>query len=97
MDGDAWDFSHLRALFINCTLKRSPEVSNTQALIDASLTIMERHGVSAESIRLVDHDVATGTYPDMTEHGWARDEWPELQNKVFGAPDLGAGRPHMAG
>ena len=27
-----WDFSALRALYINCTLKRSPEVSNTQAL-----------------------------------------------------------------
>ena len=26
-----WDFSDLRALFINCTLKRSPEVSNTRA------------------------------------------------------------------
>ena len=29
-----WDFSDLRALFINCTLKRSPEVSNTRALGD---------------------------------------------------------------
>lgn len=25
------EFTGLRALFINCTLKRSPEVSNTQA------------------------------------------------------------------
>ena len=65
-----WDFSGLRALFINCTLKRSPEVSNTQALVDASQSIMERHGVTTESIRLIDHDVATGIYPDMTEHGW---------------------------
>nr|MDA8341758.1 flavodoxin family protein [Actinomycetota bacterium] len=29
----AWDFSGLRALFINCTLKRSPEVSNTEGLV----------------------------------------------------------------
>ena len=27
-----WDFSDLNALFINCTLKRSPEVSNTSGL-----------------------------------------------------------------
>ena len=27
----AWDFSDLRALFINCTLKRSPEVSTRAA------------------------------------------------------------------
>ena len=25
-----WDFSDLRALFINCTLKRSPEQSRTR-------------------------------------------------------------------
>jgi hypothetical protein len=24
-----WDFSDLRAVYVNCTLKRSPEVSNT--------------------------------------------------------------------
>ena len=35
-----WDFSDLRALFINCTLKRSPEVSNTQGLADSSIAIM---------------------------------------------------------
>ena len=26
-----WDFSDLRAIFLNCTLKRTPEVSHTQA------------------------------------------------------------------
>ena len=35
-----WDFSDLRALYINCTLKRSPEVSNTQGLADRSIAIM---------------------------------------------------------
>ena len=39
------DFSDLRALFINCTLKRSPEVSNTQGLVDISMEIMRRQGV----------------------------------------------------
>lgn len=39
------DFSGLHALFINCTLKRSPELSNTQGLIDISTNIMEKHGV----------------------------------------------------
>lgn len=29
-DGD-WRFDDLRALYINCTLKRSPERSHTQA------------------------------------------------------------------
>ena len=42
------DFSDLRALFINCTLKRSPEVSNTQGLADISMEIMRRNGVDVE-------------------------------------------------
>ena len=35
------DYSDLRALYVNCTLKRSPEVSNTQRLADKSIAIME--------------------------------------------------------
>ncbi len=83
-----WDFSGLRALFINCTLKRSPETSNTQALVDASRAIMDHHGVATDCVRLVDHDVATGVWPDMTEHGWERDEWPPIQEQVFAADIL---------
>lgn len=82
------DYSGLRALFINCTLKRSPEVSNTQGLVDASARIMVDSGVATECIRLVDHDVATGVYPDMTEHGWASDEWPHIQERVLAADIL---------
>ncbi len=77
------DFAGLRAMFINCTLKRSPEVSNTQALVDMSASIMRKNGVEVEMIRAVDHDIATGVYPDMTEHGWATDEWPEIYPRVL--------------
>ena len=52
---DEWDFSGLRALFVNCTLKPSPEVSNTQGLIDLSAAIMERNGVAVDQLRAVDH------------------------------------------
>jgi multimeric flavodoxin WrbA len=83
-----WDFSDLTAVFVNCTLKRSPEVSNTQGLADHSIAIMQRLGVEVEVIRAVDHDIATGVYPDMTEHGWDRDEWPELFAKVLAADIL---------
>ena len=44
-----WDFTDLKALFINCTLKRSPEQSHTQALGDISIGIMEKNGVQVES------------------------------------------------
>jgi multimeric flavodoxin WrbA len=78
-----WDFSGLSALFINCTLKKSPEVSNTQGLIDIACEIMTRQGVSVEEIRAVDHDIATGVWPDMTEHGWAKDDWPAIHERVM--------------
>ena len=54
------DFSGLRATYVNCTLKRSPERSHTQGLVDASAAIMRRHGVEVDVIRFVDHEVATG-------------------------------------
>src|SRR6185295_19537716 len=69
-DAAAWRFDGLNALYINCTLKRSPEPSHTQGLIDRSRSIMERHGVAVQELRAVDHDIATGTWPDMTTHGW---------------------------
>ena len=77
------DFSGLRALFLNCTLKRSPELSHTQGLVDISAAIMRRHGVDVEVLRAVDHDIATGVYTDMTEHGWSTDEWPAIHEKVM--------------
>jgi multimeric flavodoxin WrbA len=80
-----YDFSELKAVYFNCTLKKSPEVSNTEGLLDVSRLIMEKHGVHVDVIRVIDHDIATGVYPDMTEHGWDSDEWPELWKKVKAA------------
>ena len=83
-----WDFSGLTALFVNCTLKRSPELSHTQGLIDISGEIMCRQGVSVEEVRAVDHDIATGVWPDMTEHGWEHDDWPAIFERVMAADIL---------
>jgi multimeric flavodoxin WrbA len=83
-----WDFSGLRALYINCTLKRSPEVSNTRALADRSIAVMERNGVSVEVVRAIDHEIATGVQADMTKHGWERDGWPEIYEQVLAADIL---------
>jgi multimeric flavodoxin WrbA len=92
-----WDFSDLRALFVNCTLKRSPEQSHTQGLADVSMEIMRRQGVTVQLIRAVDHDIATGVWPDMTEHGWASDEWPALCEQVMAADILGLCTPIWLG
>ena len=82
------DFSGLRAVFFNGTLKRSPDVSNTEGLLRSSMELMEKHGVETELIRTIDHDIATGVYPDMREQGWQTDEWPELFHKVKAADIL---------
>ena len=46
------------------------------------------HGVRVETIRAADHDIATGVWPDMTEHGAATDAWPSLYAKVLDADIL---------
>lgn len=82
MSQDQYDFSGLSALFFNCTLKKSSEPSHTEKLIGISQKIMEKHGVKTELIRPIDHEIATGVWPDMTEHGWDKDVWPKLYEKV---------------
>ena len=96
-DSTGPDFTGLKATFVNCTLKRSPERSHTQGLVDASAAIMRKHGVEVEEIRLVDHDVATGVYPDMREHGWETDAWPELSPGIIGSDILVVAGPIWLG
>lgn len=91
------DFSGLRALFINTTLKRSPEVSHTQGLMDLSIEIMRRQGVEVDTLRAVDYDIASGVWPDMTEHGWESDDWPEVFARVMAADILVIGTPIWLG
>ena len=92
-----WDFSGLSALFLNCTLKRSPELSHTEGLVRISRAIMEKNGVSVEELRPVDYDIAYGVWPDMKEHGWEKDDWPEIYEKVKRADILVISSPIWLG
>ena len=76
------NYSDLNALFLNCTLKRSPELSHTEGLIRIAKAIMEKNGVSVKVIRPVDHDIAFGVSGDMREHGWDQDAWPDIYKQV---------------
>ena len=87
----------LRALFINCTLKPSPEISNTDGLIERSRRVLEKNGVTVDVIRAVDHDIAPGVYPDMTEHGAETDTWPQLWPRVARADILVLATPIWLG
>ena len=87
-DNNQWDFSDLKALFINCTLKKSPEMSHTDGLIRISRAILEKNGVAVDAVRAVDHHIATGVYDDMTKHGWDVDDWPGIFEQVMDADIL---------
>jgi multimeric flavodoxin WrbA len=91
------DFSDLRALFFNCTLKRSPERSHTAGLMAVSVEIMKKNAVTVEEVRVVDHEIPPGVYKDMTEHGWEKDEWPAIYERVRSADIVVIGSPIWLG
>lgn len=91
------DYSDLRALFINTSLKKTPDESHTRLLLNASAAMMEKHGVSVDFIHFAEHNVPPGVYPDMREHGWAEDEWPDIWPKVMTADILIVGTPLWLG
>ncbi|MEX0719244.1 MAG: flavodoxin family protein [Balneolaceae bacterium] len=91
------DFTGLKALFMNCTLKKSPRQSNTEGLMRVAMHIMKKNNIEVDYIRLVDHDVAFGMGKDMTEKGWDKDDWPALSKKVMDADILVIGTPIWEG
>lgn len=68
----------MKALFINCTLKRSPAFSNTGALADKAAAQMRALGFDTEVIRLNDFNVLTGNSSDEGEG----DQWPQILEKI---------------
>jgi multimeric flavodoxin WrbA len=58
---------------------------------------MKKQGVQVEHIRVVDYDIPVGVYPDMTEHGWDKDDWVAIQKKVMNADILVLGTPIWLG
>jgi len=91
------DFSGLKSLFINCTLKKSPELSHTAGLMAVSKSIMERVGVRVKEIRAVDYNIAPGVWPDMAKRGWSKDDWPMIFNEVMQSDILVIGSPIWLG
>lgn len=96
-DKPPFDFSGLSALFLNCTLKPSGALSNTESLMHIARSIMETNGIRCEVLRPVDFHLPPGIYPDMTEHGFDRDDWPQISGKVMAADILIIGTPIWLG
>jgi multimeric flavodoxin WrbA len=73
----------LRAIFINCTLKYSPEISNTDALVDivaAAMKVAEPN-IEIDRVRMTDYNVRFGAMNDMGEG----DEWPQILERIVAA------------
>ena len=90
------DFSDLKALFINCSIKKDKAGSHTQRLINRVAGVMEKEGVSVEQLYLLDHQVAFGMIKDGKEEGQT-DEWPQIQKKIMDADILVIGTPIWLG
>jgi multimeric flavodoxin WrbA len=91
------DFSRLKALFINTSLKKQSSESHTKLLMNASANIMIGQGVDVDMVHMLDHTIPPGVYPDMTDHGWDKDDWPMLWDKVKAANILVIGTPLWLG
>lgn len=96
-DENAVDYSDLRAVLFNCTLKREEDDSHTKLLLDVVGEMMRRNGVHVDSIHMASADVAPGVYPDMTEHGYTSDGWPAIWPQVLAADILVVGTPLWLG
>ena len=64
-DTNPYNFEGMSALFLNCTLKKSPELSHTEGLWKISKAILEKNKVQIDEIRIVDHDIAFVFLPEF--------------------------------
>ncbi len=68
----------LSALFLNCTLKKSPETSNTEAFIGVARKMFAELQVATKSLRLADYNIAMGN----TSNEGDADQWPEILEQI---------------
>jgi len=80
----ACNISDLKALFINCSLKKDKALSHTLRLVNRAASIMDSQGVKVEIIHALDYDIAFGMQKDLTEHGFDKDDWPKIPKKDNG-------------
>ena len=81
-------YDDLRVVVFNGTTKRSPEQSQTDGLLEIPRRIFSMLGVRCDEIRTVDHTIPPGLWPDMTEHGYERDEFPEIYRTLVAPADI---------
>lgn len=69
----------MKALVINCTLKKSPEPSHTEAPASQVAARLSKLGVQTEFVRAVDLAIAPGMVTDAGDG----DEWPRVHEQLL--------------
>lgn len=90
-------YSGLKAVFLNTSLQKEAKNSHTQLLLNTSAAIMGNVGVQIDHIHLNDYSIPPGVYPDMTEHGWPSDDWPEIWQRIAASDIVIIGTPLWLG
>jgi multimeric flavodoxin WrbA len=83
----------MKALVLSCTLKRSPETSNTEALAEVLSAAMRKDGVEVETVRVIDLEIA----PGVTSDEGGGDEWPQIHRLLLSAEILVIATPTWLG
>ncbi|MFK4547658.1 flavodoxin family protein [Streptomyces tendae] len=83
----------MRALVINCTLKPSPQPSNTEALAATVIAALKGHGAEVDVVRAVDLNLKPGVETDMGDG----DDWPGVHEKLLAAQILVIASPTWLG
>lgn len=83
----------MKALVVNCTLKPSPEKSNTEALATVVAEALRGEGVEVASVRAVDHSISPGVESDMGDG----DEWPGIRTQILDSEILVFATPTWLG
>jgi multimeric flavodoxin WrbA len=84
----------MKALVINCTLKTSPDPSNTHALATVVAGQLEQYGAEVEIIRAVDMDIRPGVVSEAVGPG---DQWPQVHEKLLASQILVMASPTWLG
>ena len=79
----------MKALFLNCTLKKSPSTSNTDALINKAVKLYKKLGITSEVVRVVDYNIKFG----ISSNEGKGDEWLKILNKIKRCDILIIGTP----
>jgi multimeric flavodoxin WrbA len=83
----------LRALALVCSLKPTPAPSSSDLLAGQVLEALAKHGVTGETLRVVDHDIKPGVEVDMGEG----DAWPAIREKLLASDILIMATPTWVG